>query len=406
MNSLESQAPKTEAHFTDFQEKSKIAGNVALAWEKQCISFDTLMEHLVASEEKNFDTHCQLRDLELVDVNGCLELEVKTNQNGGIYFFGNHASNQLCSPNMLRLGTRMLTLGENEKERENINRLYIERFQAYRRNVGDHKQLFVRLRNDNGAISVRAMLSDNYTNIPHTFLAETLLGQIGGDGLVSHFDLERFNETSGDYCRYNVLIPDSMRAEEDSEYGGMQNVANSEVGTARYNMLPSLFRAICMNGCVWGERTDERFAISKVHKGKVNLDDLRDDIICKLQMAIPLIPVAIDRMIGLKALECESTLQLLGWLSTRELNWNKEQRQQLLLASGAEQLGNNAFSVVNALTRYAQQTDTMEHQQAVEETAGSYLEKWASDSGNWERVCNNSQQFDLAKELSTYAIGA
>jgi len=316
-NSLESQAPSAEKHFTDSQDKSKVISRVSSIWEKQCISWDNLVQQLTLSEDKNDDVHCQLGQLELIDVAGVLKLQVelsgKDSEYSGLYNFGDQASNQLCGTGMLRLGSRMLTLGENIKEKEHINNLYIQRFTNWRSGVGSHRQLFVRLRNDQGFQSVRAMLSDTYGNVPHTFLADVVRKEVGESALISHFDDRRFGTTGGDFCRYNVLIPDSIRAEEDSQYGGMHSVSNSEVGTGRFLTLPSIFRAICMNGCIWGSRSDKVFVTSRVHKGKINLDDLRIEITTKLQAAIPLLPVGIDNMLNLKSLDCPNTMQLLGF---------------------------------------------------------------------------------------------
>ncbi len=49
----------------------------------------------------------------------------------------------------------------------------------------------------------------------------------------------------------NVLIPDTIRQESDSDYGGMVSIGNSEIRERRITSRPSVFRAICFNGCIW-----------------------------------------------------------------------------------------------------------------------------------------------------------
>ncbi len=52
----------------------------------------------------------------------------------------------------------------------------------------------------------------------------------------------------------------------------MVSVSNCEIGKRALGSLPSLFRAICMNGCIWGQAYGEKIKV--VHRGEIDLDQL------------------------------------------------------------------------------------------------------------------------------------
>mgnify|MGYP000408570673 FL=1 len=139
----------------------------------------------------------------------------------------------------------------------------------------------------------RAMLSDRYTIVNNAWYLETLSRLIPG-GLLSHW------RGDADTIFGNVLIPDTIRQESDSEYGGMLSIGNSEIGLRRLMSLPSVFRAICMNGCIWEQKKGK--AVNRVHRGEVKFDDLASEIASNLQHQIPLLSGGIDRMLGTRAL--------------------------------------------------------------------------------------------------------
>ena len=97
----------------------------------------------------------------------------------------------------------------------------------------------------------------------------------------------------------NVLIPDTIREEEDSDYRGMFSVGNCEIGIRSISTCPSVFRAICMNGCIWDQEMG--VAIRKVHRGEINLEELKDAIKLNLEEQIPLLPEGIERLLAIRA---------------------------------------------------------------------------------------------------------
>jgi len=155
------------------------------------------------------------------------------------------------------------------------------------------KPRFIRTWNNNH--SIRAFLSDRYGVVNNEWFLQVLKELIPG-GRLSHW------RGDADSIWGNVLIPDTIRQEKDSDYGGMLSVSNSEVGERRIFTQPSVFRAICMNGCIWN-REDGK-SINKKHLGEINLGELRSQIEHNLTTQIPLLNQGIERMLGIRAYGC------------------------------------------------------------------------------------------------------
>ncbi len=132
------------------------------------------------------------------------------------------------------------------------------------------------------------MFTQKYREITNAWLVEAF-NRLVPDGLVSHF------RGDGDTITGNILIPDIIRTESDSDYGGGIGFRHSEVGIFRIQVLPFVFRAICCNGCVWGAL--EGTALRKVHLGDdVNEADLFERIKNTVHRQIPLVPELIARI--------------------------------------------------------------------------------------------------------------
>jgi hypothetical protein len=153
---------------------------------------------------------------------------------------------------------------------------------------GKDKPFFWRTRKDG---TLRAMLTDRFAVVDNEWFVNALRTLIPG-GRLSHF--KEFGDSDTIYG--NVLIPDTIREEKDSDYGGMLSVGNSEIGERRVSSLPSVFRAICMNGCIWDQVKGK--GIKQVHRGKINLEKLFLEIKENLNKQIPLLPQGIDRLLG------------------------------------------------------------------------------------------------------------
>ena len=300
---LEVLTTKGGAHFTDSQEKTESHKHVAKVWQDQCMTFEQGMKQCALDQAKIQDIRGPLSAWKPgVSEDGKLVLIyqptgqqfVPTAKALKDFAVGGFTSEWFLSD---LTSDKKKTTEENSEVRFKRDRrdaellvhtLNVTLFAADR--VDQDKERLFRTWTDG---TFRAMLSDRYTIINNMWYLETLSRFIPG-GLLSHW------RGDADTIFGNVLIPDTIRQESDSEYGGMLSIGNSEIGLRRLASLPSVFRAICMNGCIWEQKQGK--AVNRVHRGEVKIDDLASEIASNLQQQIPLLSGGIDRMLGTRAL--------------------------------------------------------------------------------------------------------
>jgi len=285
----------------------------------------------------------------------------------------------------LTLPRRLITGDDNDK------RTLCDVFTNGLRHISDKENL-LRLRTDG---TLRAVLSGQYTILDNRWFLEVMRSIIP-DGLISHF-------RSPDNCDSifgNILIPDSMRAETDSEYGGMLAFGNGETGERKLSTCPSVFRAICMNGCIWDE-VKGTGVIKKVHRGAIDLQSLASLIRENLNRQIPLLGSGIDAMLLTR--EHSATIDAIPAIGavlrslnipglTKNaadgiLNGFKDQRTEFSRVT--------AFDVIQGITRAAQQFSPG-LQETAESAAGSAM-LWTGD--RWQNVFTSAKTIN-ADELS------
>lgn len=199
---------------------------------------------------------------------------------------------------------------------------------------------------------MRAMLTERYAQVDNRWFVELLSGIVPG-GRLSHW------KGDADTIYGNILIPDSIRAETDSEYGGMLSIGNSEIGERRISSRPSIFRAICMNGCIWGQTKGE--GIKRVHRGKINLDAFAIEIKKNLNDQIPLIATGIDKFLKTRVIGCDGTsMKPVFAQLAKQFKWGRKEASDVLNAWHVESkltpdLGSTLFGVINAITRAGQE---------------------------------------------------
>jgi hypothetical protein len=116
----------------------------------------------------------------------------------------------------------------------------------------------------------------------------------------------------------------------------MISTGNSEIGCRKASAEPSLFRAICMNGNIWGRIRGS--GLVTVHRGQaLDFIALEHQILKGLNEQIPLIPQGIDVL-----------------LNTRKFGWDGDSIRPLI-AQTANRYG---FSV--------KETDTILHNYKIE----------------------------------------
>ena len=276
--------------------------------------------------------------------------------------------------------------------------------------IGELERVFrLQLPDGNGEDGlIRAIVTDLYTGsgMSNRWIAGFVQGYTSGESRVSHFDKRRFLEGTGDVIRYNVLLKDTIMHPDNDGFGGMLSVANGQNATIRCGILPSLFRWVCLNGCVWSNNNGSN--VSFIHKGRnseIDLEVLAFKMGKMLDAQLPVLTQVEAYFRNLESMVCQNTTvpQILGYLAS--LNRFTKQERKLLYTVYTEQCqeehyGQDAYSVVNALTRMAQQSKlSLEFTDNLEILGGSLVNQWNTQDGSWELINANAANYDIQKDL-------
>lgn len=358
----------TGAHFTDSQAKAADFSKVAAVWHAQTMTFDQGISAMVEQQRIIEDMNAPLSAFEAV-LDSQDRFAIRHKHTGREYIPTEKAIKDMAVIGMTSewfisdmLHDKVKVSGKGEEKilfkrdrrdaevlRDVIN---LTLFTPGR--VDQSKIRLFRTWNDG---SLRAVLSEQYAIINNVWYLEVLAKLIPG-GVLSHW------RGDADTIFGNVLIPDSIRQETDSAYGGMLSVGNSEIGLRRIFSLPSVFRAICMNGCIWEQ--EKGAAVNKVHRGEVDMDGLTASIAKNLQAQIPLLSAGIDKLLGIRSYvigDVSTTQAVAQFFADYKLpkslapkflaQYNKE-----LEIMGAE--ARSAFGLQAALTRVGQELSNEE----------------------------------------------
>ena len=377
-------------HFTDGQEKDKVCGKVSAIWTAQCKTIEQGQEELANQQKVIEDIRSPLSDWRSGVINDQFALFHK--RSGRHFIPTKH-----CLTNLAYIGRTSswmledLTTPKGHATKKDSDGNPVEVFKRDSRDadvvcrivdlamfqkdrVDQDKPRLFRTWSDG---TLRAVLSEEYAILNNQWFLE-LIGKLVPGGLLSHW------RGDADTIFGNVLVPDSIRQEQDSQYGGMLSIGNSEIGTRRYLSLPSVFRAICMNGCIWEQEKGK--AVNGVHRGKINYERIASDMAINVQRQLPLLNGFIDSLLATTKLTFGevSYLQVFAQVFT-QYKLPKSISPKVLKAYATEVgvLGNDAkslFGVQAALTRAGQLLDN-ETWVSFDEMAGQ-LAQMGSD--RWE----------------------
>ena len=256
----------------------------------------------------------------------------------------------------------------------------------------------VRIRqDDNGEDVIRAIVSERYGVIDNheamDFIADAL--PTLKDALASHL----FND--GDDIYGNVLLPDHMKSEPDSDYGVGIAFRNSEIRNATFRVSPFLFRAICLNGMIWGRQNSE-ININQKHLGKIDTDSLRKEVQHAIAVALTQGNDLLTLMNHAKQVKVASPLSVIAQLS-RDYKmtidqgrvWHKGYLDSLDESTGQHNDG-TVFGIVNGLSRSAQNYKGSVRE-SMETTASMILSPsidadLQAISKRWGRIQDNANQ--------------
>lgn len=260
------------------------------------------------------------------------------------------------------------------------------------RRVKDDTKFFIRTYTDG---TLRAMFSDKYAPINNRWYLETLKEFLPSARL-SHW------KSDEDTLWGNILIPDSMKRvaeDEDSDFGCMLSVANCEIGKRRLNLLPSIFRSICLNGNIWGAK--EGVAIKRKHMGAIDLGSLKAQIGEGIKQQLPIAAAAIDKFLDTRKLEVKTNVRDIIAVIAGDAKLSVGEAQRALQAHELlESHHNNLFGVVNAITRMGQSYDPA--RQYDMDILGGQLAQMSVDQ--WSRINDKSRTINSDDIVKIYGL--
>ena len=201
----------------------------------------------------------------------------------------------------------------------------------------------------------RAFVTDRYAPIDNRWYLEQLKQNLP-EGRLSHW---RGDE---DTIYGNILLPDTIidyGQSDDSDYGGMMSIGNCEIGKRRISQTPSLFRSICLNGCIWGECKGKE--IKKRHIGEIDLSELSFAIYENIEAQLPLLDMGVRKLLGLQSMEVQDAKmrQVFATVAMDHKLTKKEVTEVFSQWATYERQDKNLFGVVNAVTRAGQTLNNM-----------------------------------------------
>ena len=269
----------------------------------------------------------------------------------------------------------------------------------------------VRVRHDDeGNDVIRAIVSERYGVIDNSEAMDMVVNALPSlkDALASHI----FND--GDDIYGNVLLPDHMKSEPDSDYGVGIAFRNSEIRNSTFKISPFLFRAICLNGMIWGRQNSE-ITVNQRHMGKIDLNELQEQVTIAVKVALTQGNDLLTLMSLSKQVKVENPLATIALLARDQKMtieqgklWHKGYLDSLHEANGHVH-ENTAFGIVNGLTRASQDYKGSMREQM--ETQASFILAPSIDSDlqaiskRWGMISERAK-LEKEKTINQYAYVA
>ena len=374
--------------------------HVAKVWQDKCTPLSDFIETVKEQSKTKFDYVKPESDVRLQDAS--------TLTNG--MTLTKSGLNSLRS--FTDIPSSMISFLEERGFEEDLTRFVNSelnrREQDWSNDGKESREFRVRVRqDDNGNDAVRAVVSGRYGVIDNHEAMEMIANSLPSlsDALASHIS------NDGDDIFGNVLLPDYMKSEPDSDYGVGIAFRNSEIKNSTFNISPFLFRAICLNGMIWG-RQDSSIQINQKHLGNIDRAELQQKVNHAVKVALTQGNDLLTLLGHSKKVKVDNPLQVIAQLSrdngmTIEQGraWHKGYLESLNEANG-QLHDRSAFGIVNGLTRSAQlyKGSTRESM----ETTASLILSPAIDadlqaiSKRWGRIADNASQLK-EKVVQQYA---
>jgi hypothetical protein len=312
--------------------------HVSQHWYPQTISFEDGFAKIDADRRERNDITMPIGDIKFHIDNNKLEVELRDGQR---FVPSDWAGRQLtkwfCVPTTVWSAYSTSDAGDLS-----VLKLAIKNGQQ---KCKSDKNLLFRTYNDG---TLRGVMSDRYSIIDNRWYLEVLSKMIPG-GRLSHFQFSDADTIYG-----NVLIPDTIRQESDSDYGGMLSISNCEIGKRLLSQTPSIFRAICMNGCIWGQKSGIEMRQRHIH---VDYMEVVKRIQENIQKQIPLLNNGVDKLLECHKIRATSTMFRLFGHVAKEYQFTDSFARECKTQWDVHSKEKTAFGVIDAITRAGQKFD-------------------------------------------------
>jgi hypothetical protein len=347
-------------------------------WWAKTQTFDDVLESAQAAVDNREDILTETKNISCVVEND----EFRFNVNGRTFRPTDHCIEQFSVRTGVTSSSFLREMRNIEGFDNNDASVMVAVGNNALRRIDSDKKFRLRTYTDGTA---RAFVTEQYAPVDNRWYLESLREFIP-DGRFSHWKGDE------DTIYGNILIPDTIMdygQDDDTDYGGMISVGNCEIGTRRISQLPSLFRAICMNGCIWGQVAGEK--IRRVHRGNIDLVTLKMEIAKNIQHQIPLLSAGIIKFLSTRSLEIgkASTKGVIAAVSSDYKLSKREATEFLEQYITHETHESNLFGIIAGVTRAGQMFDnkTWVH---LDEIAGSLME---TSADRWSTILRRADTF-------------
>lgn len=326
--------------------------HVAKIWQDKCVSLESFYSTLKAQNDNKVDVVKPESAIRLKDASTLLDGTPLTKSGmNSLRLFTDIPSSMISFMDERGYSDELVKFVNDE-----LNR----REQDWSNKGKDSREFRVRTRHDDDGNTVaRAIVSERYGVIDNLEAMEMIIDALPTkdaikDALASHL------HNDGDDMFGNLLLPDNIKSEPDSDYGVGIAFRNSEVRNSTFKVSPFLFRAICLNGMIWG-RQDSSIKVNQRHMGNIDKQELREEVRRAIVVALSQGNDLLTLLGHSKHVEVKNPEQVIAQLSrdnkmtiAQGKLWHKGYLESLQEASGHSH-DRTAFGIVNGLTRSAQQ---------------------------------------------------
>lgn len=325
--------------------------NVARVWQDKCEPLPAIISHVLTDSLSKRDVSVSIADMRMDPSTGAI----------GGFPVAEYALKHLGK--ITEVPMAMVSYLHEREAFEDLAK-YVNADIDARIAQDPGKEFLCRLKGDD----LRFIGTDRYAPIDNL----EALGMIGvalGDKdlskvLVSHFS-DQPEKMSG-----SLLIPDSFKDCPDSPYGVGIAFSNSETGSGAFEVLPYLFRAICVNGMIWS-RMNSKTTVRQIHSGNIDMRALQAQVNAAVTVALSQGVSLLNQFQQAREIPITADVDRLILQLSKASQFSAEVSREWKSAFAVEP-EMNAAGIINGLTRAAQGFNG-ERERELQEAAGLLL---------------------------------